>query len=209
MEKTLIYVHDPMCSWCWGFEPVRKKLFDALDTSVNIKRFVGGLAPDSSDPMPLQMQTMLQNTWRKIEQTIPGTTFNYNFWEQCQPRRSTYPSNRAVLAAKLQKPEYDEIMTHRIQQAYYVEAKNPSDDSVLIELARDIGLDAEKFTLDLNSEKVQNMLQQELMYTRNLGLNSFPSLAFQVKNNVYSIALDYNNMKSMLAQVHKIEAINN
>lgn len=191
-----------------GFEPVRKKLFDALDTSINIKRFVGGLAPDSNEPMPLQMQAMLQNTWRKIEQSIPGTTFNHYFWTQCQPRRSTYPSNRAVLAARLQRPEYDEIMTLRIQQAYYTEAKNPSNDSVLIELARDIKLDVEKFTQDLNSEKVQGTLQQELVYTRKLGLNSFPSLAFKVKNNVYSIALDYNNIENILAQINQIEAIN-
>ena len=80
MDKTLIYVHDPMCSWCWGFEPVRKKLFNHLHPSITIKRYVGGLAPDSNEPMPQQMQTMLQNTWRKIEQTIPGTEFNYDFW---------------------------------------------------------------------------------------------------------------------------------
>lgn len=207
MEKTLIYVHDPMCSWCWGFEPVRKKLFDALDTSISIKRFVGGLAPDSSEPMPAQMQTMLKNTWQKIEQSIPGTTFNYNFWTQCQPRRSTYPSNRAVIAARLQSECFDTLMTYRIQQAYYSEAKNPSNDSVLIELAREIGLDVEKFTHDLNAKNVETLLEKELMYTRQLGLNSFPSVAFKVKNNVYSITLDYNNSKNMLAQINQIEAI--
>ena len=183
MEKTLIYVHDPMCSWCWGFEPVRKNLFDTLDPNITIKRFVGGLAPDSIEPMPSQMQTMLKNTWQKIEHSIPGTTFNYNFWTQCQPRRSTYPSNRAVIAARLQNEKYDTLITHRIQQAYYKEAKNPSDDAVLIELAHDIGLNVKKFTKDLNSEKVNTLFEKELMYTRKLGMNSFPSLALQVKNN--------------------------
>ena len=209
MEKTLIYVHDPMCSWCWGFEPVRKQLFNALDKSITIERFVGGLAADSNEPMPAQMQTMLKNTWQKIEQSIPGTAFNYNFWTQCQPRRSTYPSNRAVIAARLQNERFDTLITHRIQQAYYTEAKNPSDDDVLIELVRDVGLNVEKFTEDLNSETVHALFEKELKYTRKLGLNSFPSLAFQVKNNVYSIALDYNNMKNMLDQIHQIEAINN
>ena len=24
--RTLIYVHDPMCSWCWGFRPTFERL---------------------------------------------------------------------------------------------------------------------------------------------------------------------------------------
>jgi len=205
MEKTLIYVHDPMCSWCWAFEPVRKQLFSALMPSTKIQRFIGGLAPDSNTPMPQQMQIMLQNTWRKIEQTVPGTVFNYNFWAQCQPRRSTYPANRAILAAKLQSPKYDELMTLRIQQAYYSEAKNPSDDSVLIALAQDIGLDKEKFEQDFYSNELQDAFQKELIYTRELGMNSFPSLAYKVNNKLYHIKLDYNNINNMLTQISQIE----
>ncbi|XPF96045.1 DsbA family protein [Colwellia sp. RE-S-Sl-9] len=207
MDKILIYVHDPMCSWCWGFEPVRKKLFNSLPPAIIIKRFVGGLASDSHDPMPKQMQTMLQNTWRKIEQTIPGTEFNYDFWTNCQPRRSTYPSNRAVIAARQQSSEYDELITHRIQQAYYTEAKNPSDESTLIELAKEIGLNVEQFTQDIQSEKIDELFQQELNYTRKLGMNSFPSLAYQVGNKAYSIQLDYNNMESMLDQIKQIDQL--
>ncbi|WP_286133508.1 DsbA family protein [Colwellia sp. UCD-KL20] len=207
MDKTLIYVHDPMCSWCWGFEPVRKKLFNSLTPAIIIKRFVGGLAPDSNEPMPQQMQTMLQNTWRKIEQTIPGTEFNYDFWSHCQPRRSTYPSNRAVIAARQQSSEYDELITHRIQQAYYTEAKNPSDKNILIELAKEIGLNVEQFTQDIQSEKIDKLFQQELLYARKLGMNSFPSLAYQVGDKIYSIGLDYNSMEKMLEQIHQIDTL--
>jgi len=32
-------------------------------------------------------------------------------------------------------------MTARIQQAYYLEARNPSDNDTLVDLAADIGLD--------------------------------------------------------------------
>jgi len=125
LEKTLIYVHDPMCSWCWGFEPVRKQLFQRLNPNIKVKRLLGGLAPDSHAPMPLEMQVFLQNTWRKIENHIPGTQFNFDFWTKCQPRRSTYPANRAVIAARLQGEQFDELMTTKIQQAYYT---NPHKD---------------------------------------------------------------------------------
>ncbi|MDF4306582.1 DsbA family protein, partial [Vibrio parahaemolyticus] len=26
MDIKLYYVHDPMCSWCWGYKPTIEKL---------------------------------------------------------------------------------------------------------------------------------------------------------------------------------------
>lgn len=208
MKKTIYYAHDPMCSWCWGFEAVRKKFFDALPSDVNVVRLVGGLAPDSQDLMPIAMQEALQSYWRKIQQTIPGTVFNFDFWKQCKPRRSTYPSNRAVLAARLQGKAFDTLMTNRIQVAYYTEAKNPSDNSVLIKLAQEIGLDVDKFTLDIESDAIQKMLEQELSFARNMGLNSFPSLAYQVNDKLYSVSLDYLNVDNLLEQIEAINSAN-
>ena len=55
MNSTLIYVHDPMCSWCWGFEKIRQQLFASLKGQINIRSLVGGLAIDSNEAMPKEM----------------------------------------------------------------------------------------------------------------------------------------------------------
>ncbi len=203
MKSILYYVHDPMCSWCWGFEPVRKQLFEVLAGRLEIRRLVGGLAPDSDVPMPLAMQTSLQQIWHKIEQVIPGTQFNFDFWSNCNPRRSTYPSNRAILAAKLQGQNFDGLMTLGIQHAYYLHAKNPSNEDVLIELAREIGLDVIQFEKDLNSETTQQLLMDEIKFTRSLGMNSFPSLALNNDGNMTPIPLDYIDPNIMLKAIEK------
>ena len=201
MQETLVYVHDPMCSWCWGFEPTRRVIFEAIAGRMHIRRIVGGLAPDSDEPMPAAMATMLQQTWQRIEQTIPGTRFNYAFWSECSPRRSTYPANRAVIAAREQGDEYDEAMTGRIQQAYYLQAKNPSDNSTLIELASDIGLDVERFAQSLVSESTQQKLLTEIQSARSMGINSFPSLAVEKGGGLRHIGLSYTDPEAMLSQI--------
>jgi len=67
MEKpTLLYVYDPMCSWCWGYRSTWLTLQDKLSEQVDIKYLVGGLAEYSDVPMPENMQHILQRTWRKI-----------------------------------------------------------------------------------------------------------------------------------------------
>ena len=197
----LIYVHDPMCSWCWGFEPTRAKLFEAVEGRLVIRRLLGGLAPDSDAPMAQEMQIGLQQTWQRIQQTIPGTQFNFDFWSECAPRRSTYPANRAVIAARRQDQTCDAKMTLRIQQAYYLEARNPSDDETLIELAQDIGLERERFAAELLDETTQKLFATELQETRAMGINGFPSLALLRNRELFRIGLDYNDADRMLVQL--------
>jgi len=201
MAKTLIYVHDPMCSWCFGFEPTRQRLFTALDPEISVRRVLGGLAPDSDEPMPEAMREGLQQTWRHIEQVIPGTRFNFDFWTRCAPRRSTYPANRAVIAARAQGDEFDPAMTARIQQAYYREAHNPSDDATLIELAADIGLDTDDFAACLGSETTRQQLEREIRYAHSIGANGFPSLIVETGQGLRRIGLNYNDADAMLREI--------
>jgi putative protein-disulfide isomerase len=204
MKNILYYVHDPMCSWCWGFETTRQKIFDELDGKMEIRRMLGGLAPDSDLPMAQPMRDMLQQTWHRIEQTIPGTRFNFDFWEKCQPRRSTYPSNRAVLAARAQGEAYDALMTARVQRAYYLETRNPSDNDTLIELAADIGLQAEPFAAALAAPATQQQLVEEIQASRRMGIDSFPSLAVQKADRLFHIGLNYTDAQAMLAQIESL-----
>ncbi|VAW69631.1 Thioredoxin [hydrothermal vent metagenome] len=138
-NTVLYYFHDPMCSWCWGFKPVLAQLTQGLSNTLQIEHVVGGLAADSDMPMPEKMQTQIKSNWQAIQQTIPGTEFNYDFWDSCMPRRSTYPACRAVLASKQLMPDKHSEMNSAIQQAYYLQARNPSDYNVLYSLAEDIG----------------------------------------------------------------------
>ncbi len=201
MNKRLIYAHDPMCSWCWGFAETWQRLTEQLADGLPITRLLGGLAPDSDEPMPESMQSMLQQTWQHIEQVIPGKHFNFDFWTKCKPRRSTYPACRAVLAAREQGDEYDGLMTNRIQQAYYQQARNPSDNITLIELAADIGLDADRFAVQLTAGTTHQNLLDEISTTRSMGINGFPSVVVEEGNELRHISTHYTDVEAMLRQI--------
>lgn len=204
MQDTLFYAHDPMCSWCWGFEPARRVIFDAVAEKLQIRSLLGGLAPDTDQPMPEAMRAMLQQTWQRIEQTIPGTHFNFDFWEKCSPRRSTYPANRAVIAARIQGDEFDQKMTRRIQQAYYLEARNPSENATLIELATDIGLDTQQFSKQLGDVSTQQRLLEEIKLSRQMGMDSFPSLAVFKSGELHHLSLNYTDPQRMIMEIESV-----
>lgn len=211
MKKTqaiLYYFHDPMCSWCWGFKTVLQQLLSHLDKDVKIIRVLGGLAPDTDDPMPVDMREQVKGNWKRIEANIPGVRFNYDFWKACEPRRATYASCRAVIAARQQGELYDERMTAAIQQAYYQQARNPSDDQTLIDLAVETGLDSKVFIEDFYSQQVKDILQNEISFSREMFIESFPSLVLKVDDNLTTINIDYTDYQIMLNQVEeRIDAI--
>ncbi len=173
----------------------------ALSGKVNIRYVLGGLAADSDQPMPESMQQSIRSNWQRIQQQIPGTEFNYDFWTQCQPRRSTYPACRAVIAAGMQAAQAESKMLYAIQQAYYLHAKNPSDIDVLIQIARDIGLDGEAFAVDINSEACIAALQNDLQLSRDLYVSSFPSLLLLHDNVLSNIQIDYTSSENILNQI--------
>jgi len=202
MKTTLIYVHDPMCSWCWGFNNVYQQLIERLPAGVEVRRLLGGLAMDSEVPMPESMQAMLQQTWQRIEAMIPGTRFNFDFWKQCVPRRSTYPACRAVIAAREQGEQYDPMMTRAIQQAYYQQARNPSDNETLIELGAEIGLDAERFSSQLLDPNTHQQLLDDIGSARSVGIDSFPSLVLERGTQYYSVLSNYTDVEPILNQIN-------
>lgn len=204
-KPTLYYIHDPMCSWCWGFRKVWNLVQQELKDKLNIQFVLGGLAPDSDEIMSNAMQKNIQFHWKNIQQKIPETEFNFDFWNNNnKPRRSTYSACRAIISARLQGEQFESMMLFAIQKAYYLNAKNPSDDSVLIQLAKEIGLDVNRFIEDLNSDKSNYLLQKDLELVNFLQVSGFPSLVLKNRDSYYRVSIDYTNPKSILKKIWTI-----
>jgi putative protein-disulfide isomerase len=174
---------------------------EKLPPTIEVRYLLGGLAPDSDQPMPADLQRNISATWHHIEQQIPGTHFNHDFWTTCQPRRSTYQSCRAVMAAKAQDPAAEKPMILAIQRAYYLSAKNPSDDDVLIECAKQVGLNGDIFAEALKSIAINQQLLAELKFARSIGANSFPSVLLEEAGVFRTLAFDYNDPEVLLSEL--------
>ena len=153
--------------------------------------------------MPEDMQSYVQQNWEAVA-AATGAKFNWDFWKLATPRRSTYPACRAVIAAGGQGSGNEQKMFQAIQSAYYLQARNPSDASTLIELAAEIGLDTDRFTQDLQSREVEARLQADFQTRRTLGANQFPSLLIRVGEETHWICKGYAPEEEVLAIVSSI-----
>lgn len=194
----LIYVYDPMCSWCWGYKNTWQKLQAKLAGVIDIDYRVGGLAPDSDEPMPLPMQQFLQQTWQRIANQT-GAKFNFDFWQHCQPKRSTYPACRAVLVARSYNKERE--MLEAIQRGYYLNAQNPSELTTLSEFSSAINIPKDEFIGLLQSDEIQQQLLDELNYVQQLPVQGFPSLVLEIDQQLFAITIDYQNENTSYQQI--------
>ena len=195
-----------MCSWCWAFRPALDTLNTNLADHLKLEYLLGGLARDTDELMPIGLRQQIQNHWHTIQTRVPETKFNFDFWEKCQPRRSTYPACRATLAAKLQDINFQEPMILAIQHAYYLQARNPSDTETLIELANEIGLDIDRFISDLHSDETRALLKREIVYARQIGGNAFPMLLLGDNNSYHQILIDYTHPEKMLDEINQFSS---
>ena len=208
MSARLHHVHDPMCSWCWAFRPVLDALHESLPPTVPLVHVLGGLAPDTDEPMPPDMRAALEGTWRRIEAHVPGTRFDYRFWREATPRRATFRACRAVIAVRRQDATLEHAMIDAIQRAYYLDARNPSDRDVLIDLADGIGADAVRVAEELDGEAVRTAHEAERLHAAALGVQGYPSLVLvtdepggDASRRAYPVPVDYTDPAPILARV--------
>jgi len=198
---TLYFYHDPMCAWCWGYRPVSDQILAKLPDGVQLVQVLGGLAADSDDPMPARLREMIPNGWHRIHDML-GTEFNFDFWTKCKPRRSTYPSCRAVLAAGKQG-HYGE-MIDAIQRAYYLRVMNPSDIEILELLAEELGLDADKFATDIRSAETDEELQRQVQFARQSPIDGYPPLTMDISGELVWVTRNYRDPQPTLDHIESL-----
>ena len=208
MTSILYYIHDPMCSWCYGFTPTWNRIQENLPSTIKVEYVVGGLAPDSSLPMPQETQQIVKGAWQTIQDML-GTEFNFKFWDKNTPRRSTYPACRAVLAARIQNFEKEMIIA--IQQGYYLRALNPSDDNILIQLATELKnemveqkINVDQFISDLNSKEIAQELTSQISLSRKLTQRGFPSLVLEHNGSIHFLEHDYQDQNVTLNKINAV-----
>ncbi len=58
-KQEIIYVGDPMCSWCWGISPALTELRDHFaKEKIAFKVIVGGLRPGGGDPPTMTLKAI-------------------------------------------------------------------------------------------------------------------------------------------------------
>lgn len=169
----LIYVGDPMCSWCWGFAPEIESLADDYPVEV----VVGGLRPGPmAQTLDARMASVLSHHWDEIAQRT-GQPFDTAFLD----RRDgwvydTEPAAIAVVHMRELLPDATLGYFTDIQHGFYSDGRDVADFDVLSEIAAGHGVDLETFASALVGEEAKKRAWSDFSRARKWGINGFPTL---------------------------------
>jgi len=196
----LIYVADPMCSWCYGFGPqladLRKRLADTVGAPVPVTLITGGLRPGQREPMAADKRDEILHHWHAVAERS-GMPFDQS--PEVAMRRDgfvydTEPACRAVVMAREHWAEDDErVLTlfHAVQRAFYADGRDTTQADVLREVAVANGVEAEHFDTVFDTEALRNETREDFRLSRRWGINGFPSLLAEQGGTLYQIGRGY------------------
>jgi putative protein-disulfide isomerase len=186
MPARLYYVHDPMCSWCWAFAPVFQSLMNGLPPGLEVNRLVGGLAPDTDEPMPGQMRDLPAVHLARDPEACPRHPVQLCFLgpratPACHVSRLPRGHRRAAAGGCLRSghdPGHSAGLLSAGPQSF---ARTPR----WLHWPDELGLDVERFARALNAVATQGpVLEEEIARSRAMGADSFPSLVLETNRAV-------------------------
>ena len=197
MNARLLYVMDPMCSWCWGFAPVFAALAAQAEAAgVPAQLLVGGLRAGSVQPLDAATRGYILDHWQAVAART-GQAFRF---EGALPAGFVYdtePACRALVVARELAPQRLWALLAAIQQAFYVEGRDVSRAAVLVELAEAAGIARQAFAAAFDSAAPRAATQADFQRAANLGIAGFPTLLAEHHGQLALLTNGYQPLDSL------------
>ncbi len=211
----LIQFTDPVCTWCWGSEPLLRRLETRFGDQIKSSFVMGGLVKDIRDfydstndiggigGTPEAADRQIAKHWEEASPRhgMPVETKDYHLFTNEYP--STYPQNIAYKAAQMEDQTLADRFLRRIREASSAEGKQTNATEVLIELASEVGLDITKFIERLGDGTAKKAFEYDQNLCSQLNIHGFPT--FLVKHAEKAVLLrgwqQYETLKSVLQQL--------
>ncbi|WP_242928087.1 DsbA family protein [Pontibacter vulgaris] len=198
----LIYVMDPMCSWCYGFAPVLKKIKEENTGKLNFKLVLGGLRPGTTEPMDEQMKNTVKLHWQEVEKAT-HQPFDYTLFDRENFVYDTEPGCRAVVTMRYLKREAELEMAEAVQHAFYAKNIDVTKPEVLASIAAQFGIEEEAFLEKFNSEEIKEKTQQDFLIARHVQANAFPSLYLLNGHQIMLVSRGYRNYEAVKSKLEE------
>lgn len=208
----IIEYTDPYCTWCWGSEPILRKIKEVYGNQVKITFKMGGLVEDIAnfyDPLNRiggeGMFEQVAEHWKDASKRHGMPVDGRVFQDVKGEFRSTYPANIAYKAAQMQSQELADKFLRRMREAAAAERMAIHRVEVQVKLAKDVGLDAKKFLHALESNEAEKAFSKDLKECRELGITGFPTFVAKNRKGDRIFLVGYQSFQAFEKAFEKLE----
>ncbi len=200
-KPKLIYVGDPMCSWCYGFAEEITAVKEALEGQVDFQLVMGGLRPYNTQTMS-DLGEFLKHHWEDVNKRSKQP-FIYDILEDTSFVYDTEPPCRAVVVVRNIDSNKEFEFFKAVQKAFYLENKNTNELETYLQIAENLGMSKSAFKKHFLSEEYKVKVAQDFQLARSIGANSFPTVLLEINGQYEVVASGYSTAEKVLARVNK------
>lgn len=215
-ESVQIYnFTDPMMGLSYESEPFFRQLETHFGEQVCLRFVMGGLVRDVADFMIaddfkdgednafVRYNARLARIYES-EQRISGMPIKMDRLNLfAKNHTSSIPLNLAFKAVELIAPEKAETFLYRLRFATIVEQRITTDESVLAQVASEIGMDKATFLQAYHGEQAKHALQSDFDLRAKLGVRALPAYLFCYGDRqiLTTGVLDFADFVAMITQI--------
>lgn len=184
-KMTLYYVTDPICSHCWALEPVLNRFVHQYGQYFNVNIVMGGLLPswhgfgDSANG--IQKPSDVAGHWREVGEhsrmPIDGSVWLDN------PLQSSFPPSRVFKVIQSRHTGKEQEFLRKTREHLFAFNENIAEDSAMIRIVDEIGLDGKAIVEEASAEGAQDLLEEDFALASRLGVRGFPTIIIMNEEN--------------------------
>lgn len=195
-ERELIYIADPMCSWCWGFSPVMDRVARQIRDKATLKVLPGGLRMDRQMPLSAFEADEILHHWQEVAKRT-GQPFDFDRPPTTDFVYNTEPGCRALSVMIREKPACGLEYLKTLQQTYYVGRRDLKDVEVLADYAPKFGVARARFVELFESEAARERLNDDIRFVRQCGIEGYPSVLIRTDNRIQKLTIGYQPFEAL------------
>lgn len=172
--QQLIYIADPMCSWCYGFGPQLEEFLDNLDHA-QLDLVMGGLRAYNTEVMGDPLKNELRKHWASVKASS-GLAFDEAILARNDFVYDTEPACRAVVV--IRESGSGAVLDYflALQNAFYRDGRDITQGDVLARVAEEIGFNRLAFREAWESDAIKEATRQDFELVQRWGVQGFPTL---------------------------------
>lgn len=214
-EKIILTAFtDPMMGLSYESEPIMDRLKKEYGEQIEFRYVMSLLVRDVSDFMTPQELAMEPETGirrycerlariYKDEESIGGLLINMDgFCLFDAAHRSSKPLNLAYKAAQLAAPEKADRFLTALRHATVIDCRPTTHEDEIMKVVRQTGIDEKAFIRHVQDGSAEVALEEDLAYTRRLGIRSLPAYLIQHGDKALLMqSFDYSDFVKVISEV--------